>query len=112
MEFVRCNPESQVQNSKIECNNSWIGIEGLTLSLWNKHVFKVIGSKCSGLMDIARCTVDLTCLTHAEVKLEGKEGGFLQEKLEIFCWGKRVQITFFLLNSHKTQLHGKQHSLG
>ena len=80
--------------------------------MWNKHVFKVIGRKCGGLLDIARCTLDLTCLTHAEVKLKGKKRGLIQEKMEIFCWGRRIQIKFFHLINSKFGLHGDRHLLG
>ena len=110
--FVRWNPESQLKNTKIVCNNSWIGIEGLPLNMWNKHVFKVIGRWCGGLLDIARCTLDLTCLTHAEIKLKGREGGLIQEKMEIFCWGKRVQIKFFHLTNSNSGFHRDRHMLG
>lgn len=33
----------------IEARNSWIGIEGLPLNLWNCHVLKLIGDTCGGL---------------------------------------------------------------
>lgn len=101
VKFVRWNPDSQLTNLLIACSDSWIGIEGLPLNLWNQHVFNVLGSKCGGLLEISRSTVDLTCLTHAEVKLKGLAGGFIQESMDIFCWGKRVKIKFFPLNKHK-----------
>ena len=72
----------------------------------------MIGRKCGGLLDIARCTLDLTCLTHAEIKLKGKEGGLIKEKMEIFYWGKRVQIKFFHLINRKSGLHVDRHLLG
>lgn len=70
VKLQRWNPQSQLNNSKIVCRNSWLGIEGLPLNMWNKHVFKVIGSKCGGLLDIARCTAELTCLTQVVIKIK------------------------------------------
>ena len=104
VQFVRWNPESQRKNTKIICSNSWLGIEGLPLNMWNNHVFKVIGSKCGGLLDIAKDTVHLNCLTHATIKLKGKEGGLIQESLDIYCWGKRARIRFFNLNNLKSEI--------
>ena len=68
--FERWNSETQFKNTKIKCRISWIGIEELPINMWNVHVFKVIGQKCGGLMDIARSTVELTCLSHAKVKMK------------------------------------------
>ena len=90
VKLVRWSPDSQLNNTKIVCRNSWLGIEGLPFNMWNKHVFKVIGRKCGGLLDIARCTEDFTCLTQAVLKLKGKEGGFIDERMEIYCWGKKI----------------------
>ena len=106
VKFVKWTPESQLMNTKIECTNSWIGIEGLPLSLWNKHVFKVIGSKCGGLLDIASCTLNLKCLSHAVIKLKGKKGRLIQEHLDIYCWGKKVQIKLRPLNNSNFGLFG------
>ena len=112
VKFVRWNPEAQLKNKIFFCSNSWMGIEGLPLNMWNKHVFKVIGRQCGGLLDIARCTLDFTCLIHAEIKLKGREGGLIPESMEVFCWGKKVQIKFFILNNYFSRFHGHRHQLG
>ena len=112
VKLERWNPESQLKDPKIVCSNSWMGIEGLPLNLWNKHVFKVIGSKCGGLLDIATCTEDLTFLNQALLKLKGKKGGFLQERLEIFCWGKRLSIKLVPSNFGVSGFHGDCQELG
>ena len=86
--FERWHPNTQFNDTKIECRNSWIGIEGLPINMWNVHGFKVIGQKCDELLDIARSTTKLTFLSHARVQRNGNKGGFIQEKMELFCWGK------------------------
>ena len=106
VKFTRWNTKSQLNNSKIVCRNSWLGIEGVPLNLWNKHVFKVIGQKCGGLLDIARCTEELNCLTQAVVKLKGESGGFIKERMEIFCWGKKMMIKFVPSVLGDTRFHG------
>ena len=110
--FERWNLDNQFTNSKIVCKNSWVGIEGLPINMWNSHVFKVIGEKCGGFLDLASCTADLTFLPYAILKIGGNKGGFIQEKLEIFCWGKRIQLKFFCLNIRTPWFHGVQNFLG
>ena len=75
--FEKWSPESQFKNSKIVCSQSWIGIEGQSLNLWNEHIFKVIGHKCGGLLDISKCTVQKNCLSHVVLKIQGKEGALI-----------------------------------
>ena len=56
----------------------------------NKHVYKVIGSRCGGLLDIAKDTINFSGLNHVVGKLKEKEGGMIQEFMDLYCWGKRV----------------------
>ena len=112
VKLQRWNPHLQMNNSKIVCSNSWLGIEGLPLNMWNKNVFKVIGRKCGGLLDIANCTEELTCLTQAVVKLKGNSGGFIQERMVLFCWGKRVVIKFVPSWLGDTGFHGDRQGQG
>ena len=100
--FERWTPDNQLSNSKIVYQNEWVGIQGLPINLWNFHVFKVIGQKIGGLLDVASCTANLSFLPYAIVQLRGNKGGFIQENLEIFCWGKKINIRFFLLNGRTT----------
>ena len=57
--------------------------------MWNVHIFRVIGQKCRGLLVIARSTIDLTCLSHAKVKLQGNDGDLIQEKLRVILLGEK-----------------------
>ena len=63
-------------------------------------------------MDIAKCTEDLTCLTQAVIKLRGKEGGFIQEKMQIYCWGKLIQVQFVPKNTPDFCCYGNRSLLG
>ena len=63
-------------------------------------------------MDLATCTENLTFLPYAKVQLRGNKGGFIQEKLEILCCGKKIHIKFFPLNRRTTDLQGVGFSLG
>ena len=62
-------------------------------------------------MDLASCTTDLSFLPYTIVQLRGNQGGFIQDKLEIFCWGKRIKIKFFPLNGRASGFHGVGFSL-
>lgn len=108
----RWSPNSQFKNTKIEYRQSWIGVEGLPLNLWNENIFRLIGRKCRGLLDIARSTSQMTCLSHAQLKMQGNEGGFIQETLELSCWGKRIQVKLFSLNTRFSSCHGVKPGLG
>lgn len=90
--FQRWKPDSQFKNLKTVCTNSWIGIEGLPINCWNVQVFKDIGQRCGGLLDIARCTLDLSFLSFASILLRGNKGGFIPEFMEIDWQGIKVKI--------------------
>ena len=112
MRIEKWSPESQFKNSKIVCRKGWIGIEGLPLNLWNLQVFRVIRYKCGGLLEIAHRTLQKTCLSHAVLKVQGDEGGFVQEKLFLSCWGKSIQVKIFSLNNRSFCSHGDKTESG
>lgn len=74
--------------------------------MWNGHVFREIRHKCGGLLDIDRSTVELSNLSYAKVKLQGNGGGMIYDKLELYCWGKRIQVRLFPLNGRNSSSHG------
>lgn len=49
---------SHWEHVQIEARNSWIGVEGLPLNLWNVHAFKVTCEACGGLLEVAKETLD------------------------------------------------------
>ncbi|EXB42372.1 hypothetical protein L484_021964 [Morus notabilis] len=56
---IKNSLESRLRRTiEIEARNSWIGIEGLMLNLWNYHTLKVIGDACEGLLEIAKDTLN------------------------------------------------------
>ena len=75
--FEKWTLDNQLTNSRIVCNSGWVGIQGLPINLWNFHAFNVIGQKSGGLMDVASCTVDLSFLSYAIVRLRGNKSGFI-----------------------------------
>ena len=87
--FKKWSQEAHWEDMKVECSYSWIGVEGIPLNMWNIHVFKVIGAKCGGLIDVDRATAEFKFLNHARLQLKGNRQGFIPETLEIFCWGKK-----------------------
>ena len=57
--------------------NSWIGVEGLPLNLWNLDTFKSIGQTCGGLVEVTKETLDQSFLLYAKLKVKGYKKGFL-----------------------------------
>ena len=106
--FEKWKPVFQFRNLKTVCTNSWIGIEGLPINLWNVHVFKDIGQRCGGLLDIAKCTKDLSFLSYAIVRLRGNKSGFIQEQFEINGWGTKIGLKTFSLKDRNPRFHGVQ----
>lgn len=94
VKFAKWSPKAQFLNTKIECSHGWIGIEGLPLNLWNIHVFKVIGERCGGLIDVDKCTIEKKLLSHAKVQLRGSTKGFIPE-FTIFFVGKEDDYEAF-----------------
>ena len=47
-------------------------------------------------------------LNHARLQLKGNHQGFIPETLEIFCWGKKIQIKLFALSERRYKFHGVQ----
>lgn len=68
---------------QVECNLSWINIEGLPLCLLNFHVFKVIGGLCGGLIDVDKSTIELKFISHARLQLKGEENGFIRSSINL-----------------------------
>ncbi|EXB80249.1 Putative amidohydrolase ytcJ [Morus notabilis] len=81
--------------------NSWIGIEGLPLNLWNYHVFKIIGDNCSGLVEIAEDTLGQSFLLFAKIKVRGFKDGFMSPIMEVSCQGERIHLGLFNLENNQ-----------
>ncbi|KAF4356525.1 hypothetical protein G4B88_001073 [Cannabis sativa] len=63
--------ESQKENIKIECRDSWIGIYSLPLNLWHMKIFRSISDCCGGLLDVDKETAEATMLSHLRLQLMG-----------------------------------------
>ena len=73
--------------------------------MWNLHVLRVLGQKCGGFLDFVSCMKELSFLPYAIAQLRGNKDGFIQEYLEIDCWGKRIQLKFTPLNGRTPWFH-------
>ena len=93
----RWNMYAHWDNLQIHVHQSWIGIEGLPLNMWNIHVFKIIGKSLGGLLEVAPETKALTFLKYAKIRVGGLEGGFMDPILEILCQGVRVSLGLFAI---------------
>ncbi|KAF4383630.1 hypothetical protein F8388_014130 [Cannabis sativa] len=71
--------ESQKENIKVECRDSWIGIQGLPLNLWHMKIFRKIGDCCGGLLDVDKDTAEASMLSHMRLQLRGDDSGFVPE---------------------------------
>lgn len=69
-------------------------------------MFNVIGQKCGGLLDIAKCTTDFTFMNYAIVRFRGNIGGCTQEQIDIHCWGTKITIRTFSLKERNLRIHG------
>ena len=103
----RWSPFVHWDNLQIHVNQSWIGIEGLPINMWNIHVSKVIGKSLGGLLEVAPKTRSLKFLKYAKIKVGGLEGGFMDPILEIFCQGLRVSLGIFSISSSKNYIEGE-----
>ena len=57
--------------TQIEARYHWIGVEGLSLKLWNMETFKKIGEACGGLMEVVTETENQSFFYIRKVKSEG-----------------------------------------
>ena len=71
--------------TQTQARYSWIGVEGLSLNLWNMETFRKIGEACGGLLDIAPETKNQTFLMYAMLKVKGFSNGYLHPIAEIPC---------------------------
>lgn len=66
----------------------------------------MIGSECGGLINIDKCTTELSYLSHARIQVKGDAGGFIKESIDILCWGNKITLKFFCLNDRRYRFHG------
>lgn len=82
---------------QVAASNSWIGIEGLPLNLWNEKTFNSIGEECVGLLEVVEETRNLTSLSFSKLKVKGFPHGFLNPLLQIPIEDVIVHVRIFSL---------------
>ncbi|KAM7522630.1 hypothetical protein LguiA_012532 [Lonicera macranthoides] len=83
IKLQRWEEESIYQNRKIACTGGWINIQGLPVAWWNEKVFRKIGERCRGLIEIDKRTRDFQNLLEAKIKVKGNHNGFIQALLQV-----------------------------
>ena len=106
VKLERWNQFVHWDNIQIHVKQSWIGIEGLPINMWNIHVFKIIGKSLGGLLEVAPETTTFNFLRYAKIKVGGLERGFMDPILEILCNGLRVCIGIFPIQNPKEHREG------
>ena len=106
IKIERWNQFVHWDNIQIQVKQSWIGIEGLPINMWNIHVFKTIGKSLGGLLEVAPETKNFNFLRYAKIKVGGLEGGLMDPILEILCQGLRGCIGIFSISSSRKQIKG------
>ena len=54
-------------------------------------MFKIIGQKCGGLLDIARSTKELSFLSYTRVKMRGLMEASFRKRWRFFAGGKKFK---------------------
>ncbi|KAF4358419.1 hypothetical protein F8388_018283 [Cannabis sativa] len=96
--FKRWSAEEQNRDIKVECRDSWIGVKGLPLNLWNMKAMRKIGALCGGLIDVEKDTAEMNFLHHLRIKLEGDSKGFVPELLNLELEKSVIKLELFKLN--------------
>ncbi|KAF4354940.1 hypothetical protein G4B88_020947 [Cannabis sativa] len=104
--FVNWSLEKQSKDVKIDCRGSWIGIEGLPISLWRMKTMRKIGALCGGLLDVDKETAEMNFLPHLRLKLEGHSDGFIPEILAVTIDNLHLVLKFFKLNDRNYRFNG------
>ena len=102
----RWRKEDHWQNLQISARYSWIGIEGILLTMWNFQVFEAIREACGGLLEIAKETVNKTYLGFAKIKVKGFHSGLMNPIVEIMCEGEKVCLGAFAIIGPKWGVRG------
>uniref|UniRef100_A0A803QQM3 Reverse transcriptase domain-containing protein n=1 Tax=Cannabis sativa TaxID=3483 RepID=A0A803QQM3_CANSA len=97
---------NQMDNVKVECRGSWIGVHGLPLNLWNMKIFRKIGERCGGLLDVDKDTAEASMLSHLRLQLQGDEFGFIPETIIMSQDNTSFELKFFKLNDLSYRFHG------
>lgn len=102
---------SHWEHVQIEARNSWIGIKGLPLNLWNYHAFKIRGEACEDLLEIAKDTLDQSFLLFAKIKVRGFKACLMPPILEVPCLGEMIHLGLFNLENNQTHSNGRTRGL-
>ena len=102
----RWRKEDHWENLKIGVRYSWIGIEWIPLTMWDIHVFKVLGAACGGFLEVAEETINKSHLGFAKIKVKGFESGMIYPVIEISCDGERVCLGVFSFKNLEGDFRG------
>ena len=69
MKVVNWSQKEHWEEIVFEGKNSCVGIEGIPLNWWNIHVFKVIGAKLGGFLEIDKETIAFSFLNYAKIRV-------------------------------------------
>ena len=81
--------------TQIEAKYNWIGVEGLSLNLWNMETFRKIGEACGGLIEVGPETKNQSFLLYAMLKVKGFSNGYLHPIAQIPCENEMVHVGLF-----------------
>lgn len=80
---VNWHQEEHWEGIVFSSQDRWVVVEVVPLDWWNRHMFKVIGEKLGGLIEVAFKTVTLGFTCFAKLRVRGPPNGFLPAVLEL-----------------------------
>ncbi|KAF4358637.1 hypothetical protein G4B88_007887 [Cannabis sativa] len=104
--FSQWSWELQKKNTKVECRDSWIGVQGLPLNLWHMKTFRKIGDSFGGLLDVDKKTAEASMLSHLRLQLMGDEYYFVPESIVLEHEDMKFDLKLFKLNDVSYRFHG------
>ena len=94
-----CDTYSLSELTQIEVSHSWIGVQGLSLNLWNLETFVKIGEGCGGLIEVAPEPLDMSFLIFVKLEVKGFLNSFLNSTAEFQSDNETIQVRLFSLRS-------------
>ncbi|KAL8480709.1 hypothetical protein ACS0TY_027305 [Phlomoides rotata] len=89
----RWNAQSNKLGCAFECRDGWIDIHGLPFNLWKYEMFRTIGDKCGGLIQVDDRTSRLVNLRSARIKVKGIDSGFLEHNITVTFDGEQIELS-------------------
>ncbi|KAK9126198.1 hypothetical protein Scep_015044 [Stephania cephalantha] len=86
------NLSHHIIDQVLECNNSWICIEGVHINMWNEEIFTEIRSNFGGIVQIARKSKERQFMHEVFMKVCGDPYRFFQRNITVPCWGTIIHL--------------------